>query len=330
MYYEMPEYTGPFRDAAIEYIELKRSLGYDYGITRVNRLREIDLFLKAHGATGAMITEDMFEAWVARRANEGEQNRRNRASILIAFSKYLAKNGHKDIFIGELPARRPPRTFVPYIYTKSEILRLFETVRACVAVEPENHEYVTFAVLLLLYYGCGLRKMEAQNLLMRDIDFDSGRIRIMDSKNHISRLVVVADSVRRQLVAYRDRFCFAHDDHDHFFRLGNGPALSDSKLYRMYHQAQDRAAIKPRENGRMPRIHDIRHTFCVHTLEAMTEKGFGIYTTAPLLVRFLGHKSLSETEYYLRLVSEGFKSVTEKSKGYAPDMFPKVGGTYVE
>jgi len=330
MYYELPEYSGPFRHVIAEYLNFKRSLGYDYGKAKVYRLREIDLFFKARGTTDVMITEEMFEAWTSLRPKEGEANRWNRARALISFSEYLVKRGYKDIFVGELPSRVSPKLFVPYIYTKSEIARLFEAVRVCVLTKPGNHNHATLAVLLLLYYGCGLRKLEAQKLLMRDIDFDSGSIRILDSKNHTSRLVVVSDSARTQLVRYRDCFCFLHDGSDHFFQPVGGQAISDSKLYRLFHETQAIAGIQPRENGYMPRIHDLRHTFCVHTLEAMIEKGFNLYTSAPLLVKYLGHRHLSETEYYLRLVSENFKSVTEKSMAYAPDIFPKVGVDYGE
>jgi integrase len=325
MYYEMPEYTGPFRDVILEYIDFKRGIGYDYGKPQVYRLREIDLFFKARGVTDVTITEEMFESWMARRDNENEINRRKRACALIGFSKYLVQCGHKDVFVGELPIKAPQRSFVPYIYTKSEIAMLFEAARKRAAEEQGNRDHAAFIVLLSLYYGCGLRKSEVQDLLMRDVDFEIGCLRIMDSKNHVSRLVVAADSVRVQLVRYRDRFCSSFKKDEYLFQSVRGTAFSNQTLYRLYHEIQAKAGIGARENGRLPRLHDLRHTFCVHTLEAMEEKGFNIYTSAPLLVKYLGHNCISETEHYLRLVRENFVSVAEKSRAYAPTMFPKVG-----
>jgi hypothetical protein len=57
----------------------------------------------------------------------------------------------------------------------------------------------------------------------------------------------------------------------------------------------------------------------------MVEKGIDLYASAPLLVKYLGHNCISETEHYLRLVGENFASLTEMSRSYTPTMFPKVG-----
>jgi integrase len=330
MYYEMPEYTGPFRDMILEYIDFKRGLGYDYGKTQVYRLREIDLFFKAQGVTHMTITEEMFGAWISCRENENKVNRRKRANVLIGFSEYLVRRGHTNIFVGELPFKAPPRSFVPYIYTKAEIAALFNAARNHEASEPKNRDNAAFVVLLSLYYGCGLRKSEAQNLLIRDVDFETGCVQIMDSKNHVSRLVVAADSVRAQLVQYHNRFCAPFENDERLFISGHGTIFSNQTLYRLYHETQAEAGIGFCENGRRPRLHDLRHTFCVHTLEAMAEKGFDIYTSAPLLVKYLGHNCISETEHYLRLVRENFTSVAEKSRTYAPTLFPKVGDSDAE
>ena len=83
--------------------------------------------------------------------------------------------------------------------------------------------------------------------------------------------------------------------------------------------------IPKRKDARGPRIHDLRHTFCVHTLEQMDKRGFDLYASAPLLCAYLGHKTISETEYYLRLVDENFRDIEEKSRRYAPGLFPKEG-----
>jgi integrase len=325
MYYEMSEYTGPFRDMVLDYIDFKRGLGYDYGKSQVYRLREIDLFFKARGVSGVTITEEMFEAWVSYRNNESEINRRRRTIALIGFSKYLVQRGQTDVFVGEVPLKAPQRSFVPYIYTKPEISALFDAARKRAAAEPGNRDHATFVTLLSLYYGCGLRKSEAQDLLVRDVDFGAGCLRIMDSKNHVSRLVVAADSVMTQFAQYHDRFCFVSGKDERIFQSVHGTVFPNHKLYRLHREAQIAAGIRLRESGRLPRLHDLRHTFCVHTLEAMSEKGFDIYVSAPLLTKYLGHNCISETEYYLRLVRENFTTVTEKSRTYAPTMFPKVG-----
>lgn len=54
----------------------------------------------------------------------------------------------------------------------------------------------------------------------------------------------------------------------------------------------------------------------------MQLKGFDLYVSLPLLSVYLGHKHITETEYYLRMLDEHFDGILEKSSAYAPDLFP--------
>jgi integrase len=322
MYFKIPPCSGPFKDVITEYVEYKRGLGYDYGKPMVCRLCEIDLFFKRHGVTSVEVTEEMFLLWEKRRGNESVVNQRKRAGALITFSKFLASRGFGNIYIGET-APGPHAQFIPYIFSKAEIVAMFAVFRQ--QAVSGNAVTEAFATMFCLYYGCGLRKTEAQTLRIRDVDRNTGVIRILDSKNHVSRLVVASESVTRQVACYIDRFCVGCAPDAYLFRDDRGGVFSDWKLYDIYRKTMTAAGIQPRENGRLPRLHDLRHTFCVHTLETLASKGFDLYTSLPLLVAYLGHKCISETEYYLRLVDVNFTSVTDASRVYAPSLFPEVG-----
>jgi integrase len=322
MYYKIPPCSGPFRDVIKEYVEYKRGMGYDYGKPAVYRLREIDLFFMRYGVSSIEVTEEMFLRWEKRRGNESVVNQRRRIGVLIAFSKFLASRGFHNIYVGE-PVSWANAQFIPYIFPRTEIFAIFTVLRQQTVFG--SAEMAAFATMFCLYYGCGLRKTEAQNLRISDINLNTGSIRILDSKNHVSRLVMASESVRRQVASYIDRFCVGCAPDAYLFRDGKGGIFHDYKLYSIYRKTMVAAGIRPRESGRLPRLHDVRHTFCVHTLEALGSKGFDLYTSLPLLVAYLGHKCISETEYYLRLVDANFTSVTDASRKYAPSLFPKVG-----
>jgi site-specific recombinase XerD len=321
MYYKIPPCSGPFRDVITEYVEYKRGLGYDYGKPTVYRLREIDLFFKQHGVTSVEVTEEMFLRWEKRREGESVLTQRKRVAALNMFSKFLLSRGFSNIYVGET-APEPHAQFIPYIFSKAEIAAMFDVFKQ--RAVSGNTETTTFATMFCLYYGCGLRKTEAQNLRIRDINRNTGSIRILDSKNHVSRLVMASESVTRQVTGYIDRFCVGCAADSYLFQNGEGGMFRDWKLYSTYQKTMIAARIRPRESGRLPRLHDLRHTFCVHTLEALGSKGFDLYTSLPLLVAYLGHKCISETEYYLRLVDANFTSVTDASRAYAPSLFPEV------
>jgi integrase len=291
------------------------------------RLREIDLFFGTRGVTRAEVPESVFELWARKRENESNVNHRRRVLVLIAFSKFMANRGYVGVHIGEAVAIHRNDRFVPYIFSKSEIAGIFGVLRKNVMANPTDSETAAFAVMFCLYYGCGLRKTEVQKLRLGDVDIDDGSIRVMDSKNHESRLVVASGSLRRQISKYCGRFRVGYCDRDaYLFPNADGSMFSDGKLYGCYHRTLKTVGIGPRENGHLPRIHDLRHTFCVHALESMVKKGFDLYVSLPSLVAYLGHRCISETEYYLRFVEENFAAVTNASREYAPTLFPKVGG----
>jgi integrase len=330
MYYKIPPCTGPFHEVIHEFVSFKRSHGYDYGRPMLYRLREIDLFFKSNGVTSPEIPEAVFELWAKKREQESAVNHRRRVLVLIGFAKFMVSRGYGNVYVGELAGKYSASRFIPYIFTKDEIKAIFAVLRNRIAQNLCDTEAAAFSMLFCLYYGCGLRKMEALKLTMGDIDTVTGNIRIMDSKNHVSRLVLASDSIRQQLSDYCGRFRIGCDKDMPLFILQNGSAFGEYKLYRNYTRVMVEAGIKPRESGRLPRLHDLRHTFCVHTLEAMAQKGFDLYVSLPLLTAYLGHNCISETEYYLRLVEENFSAVTTASQKYAPTLFPKVGVTHEE
>ena len=188
-----------------------------------------------------------------------------------------------------------------------------------------DRDAATIAALISLYYGCGLRKCEALNLRIRDVNLDIGTVRIMGGKNGTSRIVAASGSVIRAMETYCGLFCVGIDDDSFVFQNSRGNRLGDHKLYAMYRDLLVAAGIPRRKGARGPRIHDLRHTFCVHALEQMDRRGLDLYASAPLLCAYLGHKTISETEYYLRLVEENFRDIEEKSRLYAPGLFPKEG-----
>ena len=105
-----------------------------------------------------------------------------------------------------------------------------------------------------------------------------------------------------------------------------GKRYGESTLYSRFHQLLLDAKIPPRKDGGRQRLHDIRHTFCIRALEQMQKKGFDLYTSLPLLSRYLGHKHITETEYYLRLREEHFGGILEQSNSCHPGIFPKEKG----
>lgn len=331
MYSKLPsEYTGPFKDILPEYVNFRRSLGYAYGEWAFFMLRTMDLFFKERGVIEVAITQELFEAWMVKSDRESQKNQWRRINTLILFAKYLVSRGYRNIYVGEHERKAPRNDFIPYIFTREEIAAISAVFNRRITGAPGGYTTSAVAILFSLYYSCGLRKSECTKLKISDVNFQTGRLQIIDSKNRKSRIIVTSETMRQQLVKYRNRFRADARDSEFLFHDRNGKAFSSMTLYYHYKSAMLEAGIRPRESGKLPRIHDLRHTFCVHTLESMVAKGVDLYTAFPRLVAYLGHNSISETEYYLRLVDQNFKSVTEKVREYSPAIIPRVGDVYGE
>lgn len=187
----------------------------------------------------------------------------------------------------------------------------------------------TFYSLFCLYYGCGLRKSEALNLKIKDISYGEKSITILDGKNKISRIIPLSESNFKQLSHYISMNKY-EDKESYIFIDANGEHFKDRILYDMYHQLLKDAHIPTRYDGKRQRIHDLRHLFAIKSLKQMEDRGFDLYTSLPILSVYLGHKHITETEYYLRLIKNEEATITKKTSEYLQRLYKQKEEYYEE
>ena len=73
-------------------------------------------------------------------------------------------------------------------------------------------------------------------------------------------------------------------------------------------------------DSKLPRIHDFRHTFSVHSLQKMIDSGTDIYCALPFLSSYLGHTNIYSTEKYVRLVEECFEELRNANSNIFPEV----------
>lgn len=321
---DMPIFSGPFCEIIPEYINYKRALGYSFLSPAIYKLREMDLFFKEMGIKNETITREMYEQWTSYRQGEQATNTGKRRQAIVGFAKYLVMRGYPDIYTGYDDNRIFKQDFIPYIFAKSEIDRIFR-ILADRCKDNSSYDNDAFQLMMLMYYCCGFRKSEVQKLRIRDVNFENGRITVLNEKNNVSRIVVASDSLLLQMRQIHKHYLITSALDDMLFQGEKSLSYSDQRLYGRFHILLAEAEIPCRTDGGRQRIHDVRHTFCVRTLENMQKKGFDLYTSLPLCSTYLGHKSITETEYYLRMLEEHYGTVLELTARYNPDLFPKEG-----
>lgn len=321
----MPKFNGPFGELIVDYLDYKRAQGYKMGDPIVYRLREMDLFFQSIGITDIKITREMYDKWTAHRPPEKETNIQKRQAAIRGFAGYLVSRGYTEVYTGHDDTRMFKRDFIPYVFSKGEITEMFRILRGYCQTSP-GYENDTLLIAMQMYYCCGFRKAEVQNLRLQDIDVQTGKITVLHGKNDVSRIVVASVSLLTQIQDYHKKYLSTEMPGDYFLLGAKSRQHYENFLYRRFHQLLMDAKIQPRTDGGRQRLHDIRHTFCVRALEQMQEKGFDLYTSLPLLSRYLGHKHITETEYYLRMVEDHFDGILKKASDYHHDVYPSCKG----
>ena len=153
--------------------------------------------------------------------------------------------------------------------------------------------------MLALYYGCGLRKSEAINLNVKDVQIDNRLIHIRKGKGGRERYVPFTAPTGRFLSEYvlaRNEYLQTIEKEREAFLISQlGERCGELTLSKMLQKL-----IKRTGNTclmqKKPSLHTLRHSIATHLLQ----QGMDI----EYIRRFLGHKSLDTTQIYTHLVNE--------------------------
>lgn len=307
------------------YVEYKRSLGFKMEDVE-ERLQRFDRMTVERKENTIGITKSLFDGWSKIAPLESIVNNYSRISILRGFSAYLQLMGYNS-YIPKLP--RHKSTFTPHIYTKQEITSIF---RECDKLYcHRRYLYSSKCImpcLIRLLYSTGIRINEALRLTHADVDLESGTLMLRECKNGQDRLIPLSLSMReicRDYLAYKQHVGLPCLPEDRFFTATDGKASKSVTVYEIFRVVVYRAGLPHGGRGKGPRLHDLRHTFCVNSLVKMAEEGMDLYASMPVLMTYMGHKSLSATNRYVRITEEMFPNLIHKVEETYKYIFPEIG-----
>lgn len=132
--------------------------------------------------------------------------------------------------------------------------------------------------------------------------------------------------VVREYIHYRDQIPLIklNEGDCPFFVNLKGSSCQSNLIYRWFKKVLTICVILHQGNHKGPRVHDLRHTFAVHSLVKMAKTGLDLYYALPLLATCLGHKSLTSTERYVRLTAEIYPDLLKDEKGICGYVFPEI------
>ncbi len=210
---------------------------------------------------------------------------------LRIFGRYLMKMHQIDFPLGNIKNVKPePRQIRPL--TVEEVELLYQAT--------DNTKWgFRDRVMLGMTYAAGLRRKEAANLRVEDVDLKRGFVHVVHGKNNRERQVpipprVVYD-VKQYLAKARPLLQNGKRYQKALFLSEKGNLLNDQTFEKRLRMLVERTENKRLQQKRVT-LHLLRHSIATHLLQAGT----------PLerVSQFLGHHSLVSTQCYTHVKPE--------------------------
>lgn len=302
-------FNGSLAPAIEGLIREKRASGYMYN-SNADVLKELDTFCIENGFDSETVTKDLSDAWAVQRKTEGISARNIRVSNLRQVSKYLLSIGTESYMPKMLQSTE---TKIAHVFSPEERTEFFECLNKLKIKKKDHRLLEECRVIFRLYYCCGLRLSEPLWLTWNDIDCDSGRITILQSKGYKDRVVWVTPDVSEMIWKYHEYISSECPDETFVFPGAKIGKPINEVTVRAYFQ-RTLAMTSYASISNPPTIKSFRHTFVVDRLNAWMENGVNIEDKLPYLSKYLGHNSIRESLYYYHQVSEAFKIIHDRDK----------------
>jgi site-specific recombinase XerD len=201
----------------------------------------------------------------------------NRMTALHFFFKKVLKRHDPELYDMAL-TRRPKK--LPVVLSPEEVEKLIEAA-----------SNIRYRMILLLLYATGLRRAEASQLKLADIDSKRMVIHVHEGKNSRDRELPLTPKLLDVLRAYW-RACKVKPKVYLFparsQKTDEEQPITDKVVWHACRESARRAGLAKRLGP-----HTLRHTFATHLIESGTD--------LPTLQLLMGHQKLQDTTLYVHL-----------------------------
>jgi integrase len=272
--------------------------------------------LTASWPRGADLTPDTFAAWCLMLQHLASGTRRNRMRVVRNVCLYRRRR-EPACFLPDARLFPPHHQVVrPHLFTGADVVRLLEVVNALPPspTSPLRTENLRLAIVIL--YTTGLRLGELVRLTLGHYDSREHTLLIRDSKFHKSRFVPLSVDGAREVDGYLGvrrirQMAVSLESPLLWHRTRRGTGYTGAGLSHAIRPLLRAAQIRT-ETGRVPRLHDFRHTFAIQALLRWYRDGANVQAKLPVLATYVGHVSIVSTEYYLQFVEPLAASASEQ------------------
>jgi integrase len=273
------------------HVDLHRSLGFKFRIQH-SLLRNFVAFAEAQG--DELVRVDRVLAWAAQAPSPPQ--RRNRLLTVRRFALAMqAEDARHEVPAADALGHGRFERRIPHIYRPDEIARL---IQAAAQLQPAGSiRPLMYSTLFGLLAATGMRISEALALRLEDITADGLIIR--QTKFQKSRLLPLHETTRRALDKYLSARARLGTLDGALLVSTTGKALSYNTVMAVFLRLARSIGLRGEPGQPGPRIHDLRHTFAVRSLEECRHDREMVACHIVALSTYLGHAHVTDTYWYL-------------------------------
>ena len=174
--------------------------------------------------------------------------------------------------------------------------------------EMNNHQLVASKpvkksllkeLIIETLYQTGIRRAELVNLLLEDVDFGKGELKVI-GKGNKARIIPISKTLSAQLAAYLQVRKPLEGNEKYFFINAKGKKLNDKFVYSAVNTYLSLVTSKKKKSP-----HILRHSFATHVLEHGAE--------ISKVKMIMGYSSLASTQDYTSANIKQLKKVFNKA-----------------
>ena len=317
-------FCGPFSELLNEFVQFKRNMGFKYE-KESHYLKQFSEFCLNQGITAPFLSKNLAESWCEKKPFENQRNgTEQRISCLRQFALYLVSLGYDAYIPIPIDNNRSRKSkYIAYVFTHKEISVI---ISYSDKIYPHRRStmHLVMPILFRLLYSTGLRISEALKLQLTHVDLINGILRIENAKFDKDRLIPLSMSMVKVLKQYCEMMHPLYLPDDYLFVGITREPCSHHTIYYRFRELLQQAGIPHAGRGNGPRIHDVRHTFCCHTLQKSVDDEVDLYAVLPILSVYLGHESIAATSQYLKMTAEVYPAVMEAVNSVCSFVIPVV------
>jgi integrase len=299
------------RAAATAYLLGRRARGYRL----IGHEPLISSFLDGLAAQNAVrITRINAVAFATAPAGVGRAWQAFRMSTIQGFAAYVHGIDPEaaELIPAGLVTARPVRG-IPYLYSAGQISELMSRSTALLSARRG----LTMGAYVGLIAATGLRSGEA--IALDDEDFlpDQGLLNVT-GKYSRQRVLPLHPTTIAALLTYRQTRTTMHATaaRGPMFLGHTGKRLNHNSARAAFRQVANECDLPTSPGCRLPRLHDLRHTFAVNTLIDAHRHEADVDARIAALATYLGHVDPLNTYWYLSASAELMRLVNDRTATY--------------